>query len=88
MGKNVILNFNEKVGLLDILKFKKNSLNPFSKKHKNDNEIIIGDRIGRDGKLAFIYQIIDRTNNYYKKFVKVENQVIKNIEGKLTEHHR
>lgn len=88
MGKNYKLNFTDEISVHDILGMKKASSKPFSKKHKFDIETIVGERIGKDGKLAYIHQIIDRTKNYYKKFVKQGDLVIKDIEGKLTEHKR
>jgi len=76
----------DEVHLHDILGAKKASDKPFSKKHKFDIEFIIGDRIGRDGKFVYAYQVINRTKNFYKKFVKQRNSVIKDVEGKLSEH--
>jgi hypothetical protein len=68
------------------LGIKKKGQEKFSKKHKFEYEVSIGETVGRDGKPAFIHQIIDRTKNYYKKFVKQGDKIIKNIEEKLTEH--
>ncbi|HOK17621.1 MAG TPA: hypothetical protein PL164_02645 [Candidatus Paceibacterota bacterium] len=69
-----------------MLGIKKRSRERFSKKHKFYYEILEGERIGKDGKPVFILQIIDRVKNYYKKFVKQGDKIIKNIEEKLTEH--
>lgn len=57
-----------------------------SKNHKFELEELIGKRVGKDRKVAFIHQIVDRVKNYYKKFVEVDGKIIKNIEGKLTDH--
>ena len=69
-----------------MLGIKKKGLERFSEKHEFEEEVLSGERIGRDGKPVFINQIIDRGRNYYKKFVKQGNKVIKNIEEKLTDH--
>ncbi len=67
---------------------KKKGQKKISKKHKFDYEVLIGERVGQDGKLVFIHQIIDRVRNYYKKFVKLKqgDKIIKDIEGNLTNH--
>lgn len=88
MGKNYSITLTDEIHVHEMLGIKKASKKPFSKKHKFDSETIVGERIGKDGKLAYIHQVIDRTKNYYKKFVKQDNVVIKDIEGKLTEHKR
>lgn len=72
----------------DLLGTKKKGPDDFSKNHKWEHEQIIGERVGRDGKAAFIYQIIDRPKDYYKKFVRQGNKVIKDIEGKLSDHKK
>jgi len=69
-----------------MLGIKKKSKERFSKKHKFDYEVLQGEKVGRNGKPVVIHQIIDRVKNYYKKFVKQENRVIKDIEEKLTNH--
>jgi len=69
-----------------MLGIKKKGLERFSEKHEFEEEVLSGERIGRDGKPVFINQIIDRGKNYYKKFVRQGNKVIKNIEEKLTNH--
>lgn len=80
------LNLYDSVKIYDLLEIKKKSRENFSKDHKWDHEQVIGGRVGKDGKPVFVHQIIDRTKNYYKKFVKHGNKVIKDIEQKLTEH--
>lgn len=69
-----------------MLGIKKKRPERFSKKHKFEYEVLTGERIGGDGKPAFIHQIIDRAKNYYKKFVKQGDKIIKDTEGKLTKH--
>lgn len=69
-----------------MLGIKKRGPKIFSKKHKFEEEVLTGERIGRDGKPVFINQIIDRVKNHYKKFTRQENKVIKDIEEKLTDH--
>ena len=78
--------FHEHIGLIEMLTIKGKGLADFSNKHKLKYEGVIGHRIGRDGKLAYVEQVIDRVGNYYKKLVKQEDKIIKDIEGKLTEH--
>lgn len=70
----------------ELLGIKKRTERRFSKDHKFEYEVLIGERVGKDAKPVFIHQIIDRVKNYYKKFVKRKNIIIKNIETKLTEH--
>lgn len=70
-------------GLLGVKKMGKE---PFSKKHKWEHEQVVGERIGKDGKPAFVHQVIDRVKDYYKKLVKQEDEIIKDVEGKLTNH--
>jgi len=77
---------NSTVKACVMLGIKKRSKERFSKKHKFDYEVLQGERVGRDGKPVLIHQIIDRAKNYYKKFVKQGNKVIKDLEQKLTEH--
>lgn len=86
MGRKLTLKLNDGIGVTDMASIERTPLIPFSKKHKKDYEMIIGDRIGRDGKLAFIYQIADRVNDFYKKFVSVGGKITKDIECKLSEH--
>ena len=82
----VQLSLYDSAKIYDILNMRKKTEKFFSLKHKWNFEQTIGDRIGLDGKPAFINQLIDRVNNYYKKFVKSEGEIIKDIEGKLTDH--
>lgn len=70
----------------ELLGVKKMGETPFSKKHKWGYEQIIGERVGKDGKIAFVHQVIDRVKNHYKKFVRRENRIIKDDEGELTNH--
>ncbi len=69
-----------------MLGIKKRGTERFSKNHEFEYEVLKGERIGRDRKPAFIHQIIDRVKNYYKKFVKQEDKIIKDIEEELTNH--
>ena len=69
-----------------MLGIKKKGQERFSEKHEFEEEVLTGEKIGRDGKPVFINQIIDRVKNYYRKFVRQENKVIKDIEEKLTDH--
>lgn len=78
--------FKETAKTYIMLGIKKRGKEKFSKKHKFYYEALTGERIGQDGKSVLINQIIDRIKNYYKKFVKQENKIIKNVEQKLTEH--
>ena len=86
--KFVELNLYDSVKAYDLLGVEKKSKEGFSKDHKSDHEQLIGERIGRDGKPVFIHQVIDRTKNYYKKFVRQGGKVIKDLEQKLTEHKK
>ena len=72
----------------DLLGTKKKRPDNFSKDHKWEQEQIIGERVGRDGKAVFIRQIIDRPKDYYKKFVRQDNKIIKDIEEKLSDHKK
>lgn len=80
------VHFEDTAKAYEMLGIKKKGQERFSKKHKFEYEVLTGERIGRDGKPVFIHQIIDRVKNYYKKFVKQGNKVIKDLEQKLTEH--
>lgn len=86
MGKNYKITLTDEIHVYEMLGLKKASSKPFSKKHKFDSETIVGERIGKDGKLAYVHQVIDRTKNYYKKLVKQGDTIVKDVEGKLTEH--
>lgn len=76
----------EKVKAYEMLGIKKRRQERFSKNHKFEYEALMGERVGRNGKSVFINQVIDRVKNYYKKFVKQGDKIIKNIEQKLTNH--
>ena len=76
----------ESIKAYEMLGIKKKGQERLSKDHKFECEEIAGERIGRDGKPVFVHQVIDRAKNYYKKFVKQGNKIIKDIEEKLTEH--
>lgn len=84
----VTLETFDQVKAYDMLGIKKKGKEDFSKDHKWEKEITVGERIGRDGKPAYVHQVIDRASNYYKKFVEQGNKIIKDIEGKLTDHRR
>jgi hypothetical protein len=86
MPKTIKINLSEKIRVLELIGLRKASSKPFSKKHKFDSETIVGERIGRDGKVAYVHQIVDRTKNYYKKYVKQGKKIIKDVECKLTDH--
>jgi len=70
----------------EMLGIRKRGQEKFSKNHKFEYEVLTGERVGHNGKPVFIHQIIDRVKNYYKKFVKQGDKIIKNIEEKLTKH--
>ena len=56
--------------------------------HKFDAEIITGKRVGKDGKLVNIEQIIDRDSDKYDKIVKDEQgQTIVEKDERLSQHH-
>ena len=76
----------EKISLLEMLELKSKGKSNYSKNHKWKHEQIIGKRVGRDGKIAFIHQVIDRPSGYYKKYVKQGNKVIKDVVERLTQH--
>ncbi|MBI2464654.1 hypothetical protein HYV64_00795 [Candidatus Shapirobacteria bacterium] len=78
--------FDENIGLTDLVSIIRVPKKPHSKKHKSDLEMIKGDRVGRDGRKAFVYQVVDRRDNHYKKFVKVGDKVIKDVDGRLKDH--
>lgn len=69
-----------------ITNIKKKGPEKFSRKHGFQYEALEGKRIGKDGKLAFVRQIVDRGKGDYEKFVESEGKIIKNIKGKLTDH--
>jgi hypothetical protein len=80
------VHIKETIKVYEMLGIKKKGQERFSKKHEFEYEVLTGEKVGRDGKSVFIHQIIDRAKNYYKKFVKQGNKVIKDLEQKLTEH--
>lgn len=84
----ITLELFDQIKAYDMLGIKKKGKEDFSKDHKWEKEIIIGERIGRDGMPAYVHQVVDRANNYYKKFVKQGERIIKNVESKLTDHYR
>ncbi len=86
--KFVRLSLHDSIKAYDLLGVKKKGKDSFSKDHRWNHEQLIGERVGRDGKPVFIHQVIDRTKNYYKKFVSQSGKVIKDLEQKLTEHKK
>jgi len=82
----ISLHLSDAVNTCDTFELKRRGFNRFSKKRIWNLEQFVGNRIGRDGKLAFVEQVIDRARNYYKKYVKVGDVVVKNNESKLTDH--
>lgn len=86
VGRNINIRFVENIKVLDLLGLKRAGEEKFSKKHKYISETIVGKRLGKDGKVAYVHQIIDREKNYYKKFVMQGRKIIKDIEGKLSSH--
>jgi hypothetical protein len=84
--KHFEITFNEKINLLEMFNVKKKGIIDFSKDHKFEYEETVGERIGKDGNIVFIHQVIDRINNFYKKFVRQGGKIIKNIQEKLTSH--
>jgi predicted nucleic acid-binding Zn-ribbon protein len=75
----------------ELLKLGKKGLNSKKHKHKFDQEITSGERIGKDGKLLTIEQFVDREHasdpDSYKKTVKDgHGQVVVLKNEKLSEH--
>jgi hypothetical protein len=69
-----------------IASIKKKGPEKFSKKNKFEYEQLIGKRFGKDGRLVFIDRIINRVKDSYKEFVKEGNKIIRDFEGKLSDH--
>jgi CRISPR/Cas system-associated protein Cas5 (RAMP superfamily) len=56
-------------------------------KHRFDQEVTSGKRIGKDGKLVSIEQVIDREQDTYKKTIRDEHgQIIVQKDEKLSKH--
>src|SRR4051812_6965136 len=70
VGREINIVINERIRVYDILGLKKFGDKPNSKDHRAVSETLVGKRIGRDGKVAYVHQVIDREKNYYKKYVK------------------
>lgn len=70
-----------------LLKLGKKGAKSKKHKHKFDQEIMAGNRIGKDGKLVSIEQVIDREQDVYRKTIKNEHgQTIVQKYEKLSEH--
>lgn len=78
--------FNDQINLLEMFNRKKKGIKDFSKDHKFEYEETVGEKVGRNGNVVFIHQVIDRINNLYRKLVRQEGKIIKNIQEKLTSH--
>jgi predicted nucleic acid-binding Zn-ribbon protein len=84
---NRSLKLTDKITSYELLKLGKKGTNSRKHKHMFDQDILAGDRVGRDGKLISIKQIIDREHDTYKKVIKDEHgQIIIQKEEKLSEH--
>ena len=82
----IAIELKESLSILDMSTLKKRGKHKYSKKHIWEHEQTIGNRVGRDGKIAFVHQIIDRPTNYYKKYVEQGQKTIKNLMEQLTQH--
>ena len=80
------IQISDTVKAYDMLGIKKAGPERFSKKHRWSYELVLGMRIGRDGKVAFVRQMVDRASNYYEKYVQQGKRVIKDLKGRLTDH--
>lgn len=71
----------------ELAKLRKKGAASTKHKHRFDQEIMTGERIGKNGKLVTIQQVVDREQNAYKKTVKDEHgQVVVEKDKKLSEH--
>jgi|GEM_PF-3078400 len=65
---------------------KKKGQKRFSKKYKFYSEVIFGEKFGKDGNLVFINRITDRANDFYKEVVQQGENILRDVEEKLSEH--
>jgi len=69
------------------LKLGKKGSAPRKHKHRFDQEILSGEKVGKDGKPVTVEQVIDRERNVYKKTITDEHgHVIVQKDEKLSEH--
>lgn len=86
-SRNRSITLTEKITFHEVLKVGKKGAKSRKHKHKFDQEIIAGNRIGKDGKPVNIEQVIDREHDLYKKTIKDEHgQIIVQKDEKLSEH--
>lgn len=77
----------EKIKSRELLKLGKKGAASGKHKHRFAQEIISGDRVGKDGKPITIEQIVDREQDVYKKTITDEcGQVIVQKDEQLSEH--
>jgi len=70
-----------------LLKLGKKGAKSKRHKHRFDQEIVTGEKTGRNGKLVNIERIVDREQDLYKETVKDgHGQVIVQKDEKLSEH--
>jgi len=78
---------NEEGTFHELLELRKKGVSSSKRKHKFDQEIKTGEKIGKDGKLISLERVIDRERDVYKETVKDEQaQIIVKKQEKLSEH--
>lgn len=90
-SQNRSITVTEKIRSHELLKLHKKGLDSKKHKHRFDQEIMSGERIGKDGKLVTIERFVDPEHaskqGSYKETVKDEHgQIIVRKAGKLSEH--
>jgi hypothetical protein len=78
----------ESLKIYGLTELKKKGEKNFSKNHDYEYEQITGERVGKNGILVSINRIIDRVKDFYKEVVIKGNEVIRDKEEKLSEHHK
>jgi len=87
-SRNRSITVTDQIKFHEVLKLGKKGATSRKHKHKFDEEITAGEKVGKDGKLVSIERVIDRERDVYRETVKDEQGKI-SVEKreKLSEHH-
>ncbi|MGB8706970.1 MAG: hypothetical protein WCD72_03335 [Dehalococcoidia bacterium] len=86
-SRNRSITLTEEIKSHELLKLRKKGAASIKHKHRFDQEIVTGEKVGKDGKPVSIEQVVDREQDVYKETVKDEHgQIIVQKDEKLSEH--
>lgn len=86
-SRNRSITLTEEIKFHELLKLRKKGAAARKHKHRFDQEIVSGEKVGKDGKPVSIEQVVDREQDVYKKTIKDEHgQIIVQKDEKLSEH--